>query len=457
MNIGRRASKTAILTVSLYSSISSLLSSSSFKAPSSLVRAMTSISISTSTCAASADVQPHPDRYHSIRQYLKNLTSQTTNDGIFLLDGGTGEELFRRGVPDDRKIWSANALVHPQHHDVLRDVHLSFLKSGSNAITTNSFGVTPGVGFTPDEITKYVGLSGRIARDAVTIHTATTTKRQDEKQDQTNNEDRQFVFGSLGPLVESYRADLIMPHNEGVENYQRMCKALEPYVDAFLAETMSCIDESLQVYDALLKLEQHVDDPEEKEQNDDGSDSIDSGGRRPLLISYTLNSDGDFRDSEPVCQGLKKLLKKIFEDDMSCRRRSSSSSSNNNNNNSSSNDDGDVVLLAILFNCCEPEALTKALQRIHGDDELVKSLKDHNILLGAYANRLTPVDDQHWTLESSDGPQPFRKDLDENEYWNKFVKPWIDKYDCQIVGGCCGFTPEHIRLIHTEISKKQKP
>ena len=436
---GGRASKAAILTVSLYSSILSSSSSSlSFKAPSSLVRAMTS------TSTASSDVvQPHPDRYHNIRQYFQNLASQSSNnDGIFLLDGGTGEELFRRGVPDDRKIWSANALVHSEHHDVLRDVHLSFLQSGSNAITTNSFGVTPGVGFTPDEISKYVRLSGRIARDAVTIHTATmatTTKRQDKKQDQTINEGRKFVFGSLGPLVESYRADLIMSHDEGVEYYQRICKALEPYVDAFLAETMSCIDESLQVYDALLKLDQHVDDHKQKQQqNDSGSGSSDDDGRhRPLLISYTLNSNGDFRDSEPVCQGLKKLLKKIFDD---------------NNNN----DDGGIVLLAILFNCCEPEALTKALQRIHDDGELVKSLKDHNILLGAYANRLTPVDDQNWTLESSDGPQPFRKDLDENEYWNKFVKPWIDDYDCQIVGGCCGFTPEHIQLIHTEINKKQK-
>jgi S-methylmethionine-dependent homocysteine/selenocysteine methylase len=31
---------------------------------------------------------------------------------VKLLDGGTGEELFRRGMVDDRKIWSANALVH---------------------------------------------------------------------------------------------------------------------------------------------------------------------------------------------------------------------------------------------------------------------------------------------------------------------------------------------------------
>lgn len=40
-----------------------------------------------------------------------------------LLDGGTGEELFRRGVPDDRSIWSAKAVVDNQYHGVLQQVH----------------------------------------------------------------------------------------------------------------------------------------------------------------------------------------------------------------------------------------------------------------------------------------------------------------------------------------------
>ena len=57
--------------------------------------------------------------------YLYSLFDelQSNKDAILILDGGTGEELFRRGVPDDRKIWSATALVNTEYHAVLKQVH----------------------------------------------------------------------------------------------------------------------------------------------------------------------------------------------------------------------------------------------------------------------------------------------------------------------------------------------
>ena len=36
---------------------------------------------------------------------------QSSHTQTLLLDGGTGKELFRVGVPDNRKIWSATAIV----------------------------------------------------------------------------------------------------------------------------------------------------------------------------------------------------------------------------------------------------------------------------------------------------------------------------------------------------------
>ena len=59
---------------------------------------------------------------------------------VLFLDGGTGEELFRRGVPDDRKIWSATAVVKSEHHETLRGVHRSYVEAGSAMITANSYG-----------------------------------------------------------------------------------------------------------------------------------------------------------------------------------------------------------------------------------------------------------------------------------------------------------------------------
>ena len=114
-----------------------------------------------------------------------------------------------------------------------------------------------------------------------------------------------------------------------------------------------------------------------------------------------------------------------------------------------------ALVLAILFNCSEPEALTLALEKIHSDQELVQILKESNILLGAYANRLTQVD-PNWTLAESESPQPFRKDLDEKHYWENFVQVWIDTLGVQLIGGCCGITPEHIAYIRMELDKRKK-
>lgn len=206
----------------------------------------------------------------SLAQAFKKLFSDQHQ--VFLLDGGTGEELFRHGVPDDRKIWSATAVVHKQYHATLQQVHESFLQAGADAITTNSYGIVPGVGFALDDIAAHCATAGAIARNAV-----------------TNCKPSAFVIGSLGPLVESYRPDLIMSHQEGASVYQRIIEALAPHVDAFLAETLSSVEESMQPINALATSSSERVLP-------------------PMLISYTLNSEGTLRSGENVVSAIPRIL-----------------------------------------------------------------------------------------------------------------------------------------------------
>ena len=111
-----------------------------------------------------------------------------------------------------------------------------------------------------------------------------------------------------------------------------------------------------------------------------------------------------------------------------------------------------LLVLAILFNCSEPEAITLALAQIKSDRDLSNRLQDTGIRLGAYANRLMAVHPE-WTLAESTAPQPLRQDLDEHHYWNDFVQIWISKYNVKIVGGCCGITPEHIAYLHARLAE----
>ena len=129
-----------------------------------------------------------------------------------------------------------------------------------------------------------------------------------------------------------------------------------------------------------------------------------------------------------------------------------------------------------MFNCCEPEIITKALQQIQINPQIhhyfhhpprptstpsapnakaaatklsVESRTPPKILLGAYANRLTHVDPE-WTLEASSEAQGMREDLSPEQYWEEFVRRW----QVQLIGGCCGIGPEYIACLRKHLSEK---
>ena len=56
---------------------------------------------------------------------------------ILLLDGATGTELEKRGVPMDDAAWCATALA--THPDVVREVHEDYIRAGAEVIITNTF------------------------------------------------------------------------------------------------------------------------------------------------------------------------------------------------------------------------------------------------------------------------------------------------------------------------------
>lgn len=57
---------------------------------------------------------------------------------VVILDGATGTELQRRGVPMHAEAWSAAALL--THPDEVRAVHADYIRAGSDVILTNTFG-----------------------------------------------------------------------------------------------------------------------------------------------------------------------------------------------------------------------------------------------------------------------------------------------------------------------------
>jgi S-methylmethionine-dependent homocysteine/selenocysteine methylase len=66
---------------------------------------------------------------------------QRLNAGeIVLIDGATGTELQRRGVPMDKMAWSGIAVV--THPDAVRETHEDYIRAGAQVVITNTFGST---------------------------------------------------------------------------------------------------------------------------------------------------------------------------------------------------------------------------------------------------------------------------------------------------------------------------
>jgi S-methylmethionine-dependent homocysteine/selenocysteine methylase len=70
----------------------------------------------------------------------KSWQQQLEADQIVLIDGATGTELQRRGVPMDEIAWSGAAVL--SHPDAVRETHEDYIRAGARVIITNTFGST---------------------------------------------------------------------------------------------------------------------------------------------------------------------------------------------------------------------------------------------------------------------------------------------------------------------------
>ena len=74
-----------------------------------------------------------------MERYLK-FVDRFATDGTILIDGATGTEAERRGVPQLKNAWNGGAAL--SHPEILIGVHKDYIKSGSEIIISNTFANT---------------------------------------------------------------------------------------------------------------------------------------------------------------------------------------------------------------------------------------------------------------------------------------------------------------------------
>ncbi len=228
---------------------------------------------------------------------------------ITILDGGMGQELIARaGKPT--ALWSVQALLdNPQW---VRDVHDAYFKAGAQIATANTYSVLPDRLESHDLIERFIELQQLACQLAV---------------DARDRHGSGKIAGSLGPQGFSYQADKAPPAEQAAEVYRQVCKAQHDYVDIFIAETMSSVD---QARGALMAMSQFD---------------------KTVWVSLSVDdSDGSkLRSGEPLVDALP-LLKEYGAD-------------------------------AVFINCSLPEAVSVAIPLVVGS----------GIPVGAYANGFTGI------------------------------------------------------------------
>ena len=237
-----------------------------------------------------------------------------------ILDGGMGSELIRRGVGDQRGLWSARALL--QAPEAVAQVHRDYMAAGAEIIITNTYSTIPSYLGKLDMDERWLELTelaGKLARSAA-----------DEAAGQVR------VAGSLPPLDESYRADLVPTDAEAQPLYRQMVEALDPYVDLFICETMSSAREGR---NAASMARRH--------------------STKPVHVSWTLAeaAGAGLRSGESLTAALDAVA--------------------------------DLAPDALLFNCTSPQAIASGLAQLAESTDKP---------LGAYPNRFNVPDG--WTMES---------------------------------------------------------
>lgn len=266
-----------------------------------------------------------------------------------------------------------SALALMEAPEIVREVHDDYINSGAQVITTNSYALVPfHIG---DAAFKEQGLS-------LATLSGKLAKEAADASDETVQ-----VAGSIAPLFGSYRADLFEPDNvEAIVT--PLIQGMEPYVDLWLSETQSLIAEPLAVKAIVDKLAKN---------------------KKPFWVAFTLEDSVAvdvpvLRSGETVVEAMKAM--------------------------------NEIGVDAVLFNCCQPEVIEKALIVAR---ETFTELGQPDFPLGAYANAFQP---QRKDAAANADVSSIRDDLDPEDYLG-WAKQW-QKTGASLIGGCCGIGPEHI-------------
>jgi len=285
---------------------------------------------------------------------------------ITLLDGSIGQELVARAQTPATWLWSTRVMMETP--ELVGQVHADYFAAGSTIATTNTYTVHR-------NRLQEEGLEGQLA--------ALITTAVDQAVAARDAHGSGRVAGALGPVLASFRPDLMPDVGMAAERYAEIITQMGGRVDLLLAETVCSLQEAEGVFQGYVA----------------------SGTNKPLWMGFSVDdTDGrKLRSGEPLFV-VAEMVKHYTP-------------------------------AAVVLNCSTPEAITAGLP----------ALSDCGVPFGAYANGFTKITEAFKEDAPTVDALSARNDLTPDAYAD-FVMEWVGA-GATIVGGCCEVGPAHIAEI----------
>ena len=294
---------------------------------------------------------------------MEALQKRLDNGDVIILDGGTGTELQRRGVPMHGVAWSAAALL--THPDVVREVHEDYIRAGADVIITNTFSAAR---HTLEE----AGMG-----DSVAQANTRAVSLAKEARDMAAEDRPVYVAGSVSTFFPGLQPELIPPAEQARASYREQAQLLaEAGVDLIILEMMRDVEQSSFAIEAA------------------GSTGL------PTWVGFSckMSSDGRVLLFDSLDETFAESLESLLAPGAS--------------------------LASVMHTDVDDTAPALRVLRERWDGPL-----------GAYAHSGSFVMPD-WQFDGTISPADYLARAQE----------WV-QMGVQVVGGCCGIGPEHIRAL----------
>ena len=294
---------------------------------------------------------------------MPTLEERIVNKEVIIIDGATGTELERRGVPMDNNAWCG--IANETHPDSVRELHADYIRAGADVIIANTFGTAPHV----------------IAATDYDAHALNRKAVALAREARDTAADRQvWVAGSMSPMPPL--TDIVLPTDEQARaSYAELAETLaEAGADLIICEMMTHSENATLVVEAASKVGLPIWIGFSAETNT-AQEILPWGAQQ-------FGLDGDFQDTLDTIIPMGASVMGIMHTAVA---------------------DTDRVL------------------------DMLKKQWAGPLLAYAESGVWEPPNWHHKGIISTDD-------------YVTATRRWVDN-DVQIIGGCCGIGPEHIRAL----------